>query len=48
MTVDEVVVMGSLSVGGKGCSGGGGGEGNKMNISINAIFSPIMAITSNA
>ena len=29
MTVDGVVVMGSLSVGGKGRSGGGGREVNK-------------------
>ena len=35
MTVDGVVVMGSLSVGGRGCSEGGGGEVNILNIDAN-------------
>ena len=33
--VDGVVVMGSLSVGGVGCSGGGGQEVNILNIDVN-------------
>ena len=36
MTVDGVVVMGSLSVGGRGCSGGGGQDINILNIDVNA------------